>query len=225
MATRYWVGGTGDWTDTAHWSTSSGGSGGASEPTSSDDVIFNSSSGGGTITSTGGVDDCLTLNTTGFTGTFSNISLNVHGSVMLGTGATHTGLQLTFYSTATLATNGETIAGLTAENASSVTMVGALTCSGTLNVHSGTLLLKHGVTSSCGGFSSFSNGSLASTSAGSQATLSDSSGTNTLTSITVQDIAFTGGATWAAGSGYVDGGNNTGITSSSVPILFFGGEA
>ena len=27
---RYWVGGTGNWDDTANWSTSSGGSGGAS---------------------------------------------------------------------------------------------------------------------------------------------------------------------------------------------------
>ena len=32
---RYWVGGTGNWSDTAHWSTSTGGSGGASAPISS----------------------------------------------------------------------------------------------------------------------------------------------------------------------------------------------
>ena len=52
MATRYWVGGTGDWdaSDTTHWSDSSGGAGGQSVPGSSDSVIFDSSSGGGTIT-------------------------------------------------------------------------------------------------------------------------------------------------------------------------------
>lgn len=42
MATRYWVGGTGNWntSDTTHWSDSSGGSGGFSVPTSADDVYF-----------------------------------------------------------------------------------------------------------------------------------------------------------------------------------------
>lgn len=46
MANRYWVGGAGDWTDTAHWSTTSGGSGGASVPGISDDVYFDGNSGG-----------------------------------------------------------------------------------------------------------------------------------------------------------------------------------
>jgi len=44
MANRYWIGNSGNWTDTSHWSTTSGGSGGASVPTSADDVIFNASS-------------------------------------------------------------------------------------------------------------------------------------------------------------------------------------
>src|SRR3990167_4016615 len=45
-ASRYWVGGTGNWdaSDTAHWSVSSGGAGGASVPTSSDNVIFDAAS-------------------------------------------------------------------------------------------------------------------------------------------------------------------------------------
>jgi hypothetical protein len=52
---RYWVGGTGNWSDdTNHWATSSGGSPGAGNlPTSSDNVFINPSSGfgaGGTIT-------------------------------------------------------------------------------------------------------------------------------------------------------------------------------
>jgi len=44
MANRYWVGGTGNWSDTNHWSATSGGSGGASVPTSNDDVFFDANS-------------------------------------------------------------------------------------------------------------------------------------------------------------------------------------
>ena len=61
---RYWVGGTGNWSDTSHWSTSSGGSGGASVPTSSDAVFFDANSfsaAGQTVT----VDTdafCLSIN-------------------------------------------------------------------------------------------------------------------------------------------------------------------
>lgn len=53
MANRFWIGGTGAWSATAHWSTSTGGAGGANVPTSSDDVFIDSNSGfggGGTIT-------------------------------------------------------------------------------------------------------------------------------------------------------------------------------
>lgn len=48
---RFWIGGTGNWNDTAHWSTSSGGGGGASVPTSSDTVTVNgaSTTGGGSV--------------------------------------------------------------------------------------------------------------------------------------------------------------------------------
>jgi trimeric autotransporter adhesin len=50
MASRYWVNGSGSWTSTTKWSTSSGGSGGASVPTSADDVTIDSNSGSPTIT-------------------------------------------------------------------------------------------------------------------------------------------------------------------------------
>ena len=43
-STRYWVGGTGNWSDTARWSTTSGGASGAAVPRSHDDVIFDSAS-------------------------------------------------------------------------------------------------------------------------------------------------------------------------------------
>ena len=46
-AARFWVGGAGNWNDTANWSTTSGGTGGASIPTSSELAIFDSNSGMG----------------------------------------------------------------------------------------------------------------------------------------------------------------------------------
>ena len=50
MATRYWVGGSGNWdaTTTTNWDTTSGGAGGASAPTSTDDVVFDANSNTGT---------------------------------------------------------------------------------------------------------------------------------------------------------------------------------
>jgi len=48
MADRYWVGGTGNWDNTAKWSTTSGGAGGASVPVAADAVIFNTNSNSST---------------------------------------------------------------------------------------------------------------------------------------------------------------------------------
>ena len=42
---RYWIGGSGDWNDNSHWSTTSGGTGGACIPTVFDNVYFNAASG------------------------------------------------------------------------------------------------------------------------------------------------------------------------------------
>ncbi|MGD0499085.1 MAG: GLUG motif-containing protein [Bryobacteraceae bacterium] len=41
---RYWVGGTGDWSDASHWSATQGGSPGVDVPTSTDDVFIGSGS-------------------------------------------------------------------------------------------------------------------------------------------------------------------------------------
>lgn len=70
MANRYRIGGTGNWNDTAKWSTSSGGSGGASVPSTSDDSFFDANSGGGTCTINAAATP-LSITTTGFTGTIT----------------------------------------------------------------------------------------------------------------------------------------------------------
>lgn len=91
MATYYWVGGTGTWSNTAttNWATSSGGAGGAGVPTSADDVVFNSSSNatGYTVTvSTGAVCKSMTANgPASGTVTFSgSATWTFYGSVTLG---------------------------------------------------------------------------------------------------------------------------------------------
>lgn len=45
MSNRYWIGGTGFYSQIAHWSATSGGSGGETVPTSSDDVFIDANSG------------------------------------------------------------------------------------------------------------------------------------------------------------------------------------
>lgn len=77
MATRYWVGGSGDWSGTTHWSATSGGAAGASEPTSADDVIVNASSGSPVITASG-TANCASFVATGATGTL-DATINVYG--------------------------------------------------------------------------------------------------------------------------------------------------
>jgi hypothetical protein len=62
MANRYWVGGSGSWTDTAHWSATSGGSSGASVPNQTDDVFVDANSASGTFTITATSTDASVLN-------------------------------------------------------------------------------------------------------------------------------------------------------------------
>lgn len=78
----------------------------------------------------------------------------------------------------------------------------------------GTIKLKNGVTSTVGSFSTSGTSQkfLQSSVAGSQATLSQSSGTVDASYLTIQDINATGGATWNAFlvDKNVDAGNNSG---------------
>lgn len=73
MADRYWVGGSASWDGTAgsKWALTSGGTGGEAIPTSADDVYLDAASGTVTVTVAAGNTGCLSLNLTGFTGTFA----------------------------------------------------------------------------------------------------------------------------------------------------------
>lgn len=78
----YWVGGTGNWTDTARWSTSSGGAGGHAIPTSSNNVFFNNASFSGTgqtVTISSSTPVCKNMDWTG-SGAKAPIFSNLSGS-------------------------------------------------------------------------------------------------------------------------------------------------
>lgn len=122
MASRFWVGGTGNWdaSTTTNWSTTSGGSGGASVPTSSDDVTFDTASNATaytvTVTATA---NCLNLtigNPLAGAITFAGSSaLVVAGNLSLPSGGTwsYTG-QLSMTATAgtkTITSNGVSLNG------------------------------------------------------------------------------------------------------------------
>lgn len=123
MASRYWVGGSGNWStsDTTHWATSSGGAGGASVPTKNDDVIFDTASGSAnytaTITSTTVVCNNLTLaNCSGGVLTLSGYGKNIYcyGNLTIGASVVISMLMGTIYFYASsgsyeLTTNGVTI--------------------------------------------------------------------------------------------------------------------
>jgi len=127
-ADRYWVNGTGNWSDTSHWSIISGGSGGASVPTINDDVYFNLLSGGGTCTINVSAE-CKSLTMTGYTGTVGGSQpLTIAGSWTQAGTWTHTG-------TVTL-----TGTGTLTQEASS------LNCDITINVVGGTVTLGSNLT-------------------------------------------------------------------------------
>lgn len=79
MANRFWVGGTGNWSDTARWASTSGGAGGVSVPGAADNAFFDANSGTGTATTTTGAT-CIVV-------TLNSSTLNL----VLGDNFTHTG--------------------------------------------------------------------------------------------------------------------------------------
>jgi len=122
-STRYWVGGTGNWSSTTRWSTSSGGGSGASVPRSHDDVVFNSASNATAYTATvdavTGGNRCKSLTISGpASGNVTlagNQQLFIHDDITLpATGLTRTyNGQITLTGSTsgkTLTTNGVTLA-------------------------------------------------------------------------------------------------------------------
>jgi hypothetical protein len=87
MADRYWVGGTGNWSNTARWSTTSGGAGGASVPGVGDNAIFNISSDVSVFDFTVTVDSAVTVDNLTFSTIEVGITLSSAGNLTV-TGTT-----------------------------------------------------------------------------------------------------------------------------------------
>ncbi len=158
MATRYWVGGTGTWSNanTANWSASSGGASGASVPTSVDDVVFDGNSNGGFGTFTVTLDSTGTPTCRGWTNlsvtvpmTFNSngvVSFNVYGALTFN--ATRTTIGATNFtwlfqgSGGTINTNGVSMGsnGVTFNSSTgSWTLAAALTGVGVFNLATGSV--------------------------------------------------------------------------------------
>lgn len=200
--------------------------------TEANSINFNISAGSDNVDMFGsGMRD---VNFTGFSGTWgaTGVTKTLYGSLTLSTGMSVVGgtPTLTFAATSgvkTITTNGKTIDWAITFNGVGGTFqfADALTQGSTraFTITNGNVRLKSGTTSTVGSFATgagTTQRTLQSTVAGEQATLSDASGTNTATYLTIQDINATGGATWNAflSSNNVNGGNNTGWDFNSLQI-------
>jgi len=205
--------------------------GNTNAPGEANSININISAGSDTVAMYGnGMRD---VNFTGFSGTWAATGVNktMYGSLTLATGmslAASIGT-LTFAATSgtkTITTNNKTIDGAITFNGvgGTFSFADALTQGSTraFTITNGTVKLKAGTTNTVGSFATGSGTTqrfLQSTVAGTQATITNPSGTNTATYLTIQDIAATGGATWNAfaASGSIDAGNNTGWNFGYTP--------
>lgn len=170
------------------------------------------------------------LDFTGFAGTLNNNTRTIYGNLIISSGMTCTAgtSATTFASTSgtkTITTNNQTLDFPIGFNGVGGTweFSDALTQGSTraFTITNGTVKLKAGATSTVGAFATSGSNQkyLQSTTAGSQATLSQASGTVTVRYLTIKDIAATGGATWNAyyDNGNIDAGNNVNWNFGGTP--------
>jgi fibronectin-binding autotransporter adhesin len=161
------------------------------------------------------------VNFTGFSGTIDIPNAKtIYGNLDAGSATSITGTStVTFAATSgtkTIRTNALTYGGSFTFNGIGGTweMQDALTLTTTLTMTNGTLKLKSGTTNTVGAFATSGTNAkyLYATTSGTQATISDASGTNSVNYLTIQDSAATGGALFQAFTSNfnVDAGNNTG---------------
>lgn len=176
------------------------------------------------IITIGGNGSVRNLDFTGFSGSFANAAARtIYGNLTISSGMTvtsGTGV-LTFAATSgtkTITTNNKTINNPLTFNGIGGTFAfqDALTQGSTraFTITNGTVQLKSGVTSTVGSFATSTTNQkfLQSTTAGTQATLSQVTGTVSVGYLTIKDINATGGATFNAYTvnSNVNAGNNLG---------------
>lgn len=240
MANRYWVGGTGSWSDTSHWSTTSGGTGGASVPGSSDSAILDGNSGGGTVTID--VSTVYNLNASAFTGTLAQTTgakVFAGTSVVIGAGVTTAFTQIVFGQSSvnfSINTNGVNVGG-SVTISGVCTLQSALVTSGQIDVggsltaidsttnvtcgrlvNNGTLVMGSGTTWTCA--QDFTNASFGSVNAQ----------TSTLvvgTGITFRGATFYNVRVTGAYAEFFSGGSMTNLSTgaTNTSIAFEGGTS
>jgi hypothetical protein len=177
---------------------------------------------------------CLakTLDFTGFSGSFTPNACFLFGDLIISSGmslntSATLGIGFLGSSTQAVTTAGKTfdfpLTFGTSTFSSNVVFQDALTQGSTRNftITNGTVQLKNGVTSTVGSFVATSSNVkfLQSTTPGSQATLSQASGTVYVVDLTIRDINAVGGASWNAYTDFenTDAGNNDGWNFSLSP--------
>jgi len=194
---------------------------------------FNVSAGTDIVTfGTGTARVANNVDFTGFSGTISDLVKNIYGNLTLASTNLFVASTSTVTFAATSGTKTITTAGLSLDFPITFNGVNgtwsfadALTQGSTraFTITNGTVKLKAGATSTVGAFATSGSNQkyLQSTTAGSQATLSQASGTVTVSYLSIKDIAATGGATWNAYVDYnnVDQGDNTGWDFSNSPAI------
>lgn len=174
----------------------------------------------------------VNLNFTGFSGTLLNQGATIFGNLTFSAGMTVTGGATITAFAGTSGTQQITTNGVAIDFPLTFDGVGgtfafqdALTQGSTRNftITNGTVQLKNGVTSTVGSFvtSGTNQKYLQSTTPGTQATLSQASGTVDASYLTIQDINATGGATWNAfvDQGNIDAGNVDGWNFGISPVI------
>ena len=193
-------------------------------------ISFTISAGSDAISSAVGMTFNNLTFTSGFTGTFGNVTRSIFGNLTLdaNTNLASGASTLTFNGTGsrTITTAGETFDFPVTFNGvgGAWAMQDALTLGSTraLTMTDGTLQLAAGTTNTVGSF--VTTGTtlkyLQSTTPGTQATISDASGTDSVTYLSIQDSNATGGAAWDANDATnVDAGNNTGWFFAPTPSV------
>jgi hypothetical protein len=193
-------------------------------------ISFTVSAGSDTISNGAGQTFNNLTFTSGFTGTFANVTRAIFGDLTLDANTNLApGASITIFNgtgSRTITTAGETFDFPVTFNGVGGTFVlqDALTLGSTqpLTLTNGTLKLKSGTTNVVGSFVTTGTNAkyLLSTTLGTAATISDASGTNTVSYLTVQDSIATGGAVFdALAITNVDAGNNTGWLFSTTPSI------
>jgi hypothetical protein len=198
--------------------------------TEAQSINFNISAGSDIVTTGAGAQVFRNLNFTGFTGTLSNRSFSIFGNLTFSSGMTIAGGTGTTVFNATSGTQTITTNGQIIDFPFQFQGVGgtfafqdALTQGSTraFTIINGTVQLKNGVTSTVGSFVANNPNVkfLQSTTPGSQATLSQASGTVNVADLTIRDINAIGEASWNAYTDFenTDAGNNDGWNFSLSP--------